>query len=90
MSTYQSHVIGQNTSIAFELFETHDTLVHELYSFPLMWTQPFGQDGRNKYIILGIHGEGGRFATLDRHFNTIFIRHDFFHTVPKKEVNAGV
>ena len=76
-SKYIPHVIGQNTPIAAIILEPHDATVHEIHTLPLMVSQEFGQNGRNKDILFTVQMVGSRFEDENFLFNAIFIASDF-------------
>mmetsp|Transcript_7135 Transcript_7135/g.13521 ORF Transcript_7135/g.13521 Transcript_7135/m.13521 type:complete len:268 (+) Transcript_7135:2527-3330(+) len=78
----KSHVICQNTAIPLKVSNSHDALIHEQNSFPLVRSEPFGENGRNVLIFIAKGLDG--WSTFDGNFffHTIFIRLHFTCQMP--------
>ena len=65
--------VNLHATVAVERFEAHDTFIHELYAFPLMWPKPLGQNMRDKYVFSRVSLWFGWLDDSDRLFHTILV-----------------
>lgn len=69
----ESHVVCEDAPVSVEVLHVLDALVHELYSFALMRSEPLGEDG-GYVLVFGCEGGEGRWSRdCDFRFDAIFV-----------------